>query len=388
MDNRLYILSNGNATEMTKQQYDTEDYLQQIVKNNPHLLTRAWEPDESRLYLIGREFQIAEADRAAAFSLDHLFVANDAVPVLVEVKRSTDTRIRREVVGQMMDYACRAIGWDAAVLREGFRNNNPEDSRAEVDTDEFWERVATNLKTERLRLVFVADKIPDTLRVLIEFLDRSMSNIEVYGVELTPYATHGTIMLSSNIIGNSPLTESKTAKRMFKSWDDASFEEYLRQRGEAALIDIIFGIRDSAKDIGASCVYGNGGAVPSIVIKIKDRRFFKISGWWKKSMGYVYTAEFNIKWFLSYLGDVWTDSRLRELISQLPNKQEFSERGLIWNSPDCLYIDFRAITTPDSLRAFKKNLAALGEVISKALESNLSIVTNKNSTPPPENSAF
>jgi hypothetical protein len=29
----------------------------------------------------------------------------NAVPTLVEVKRSSDTRIRREVVGQMLDYA-------------------------------------------------------------------------------------------------------------------------------------------------------------------------------------------------------------------------------------------------------------------------------------------
>jgi hypothetical protein len=28
----------------------------------------------------------------------------DAVPTLVEVKRSSDTRIRREVMGQMSDY--------------------------------------------------------------------------------------------------------------------------------------------------------------------------------------------------------------------------------------------------------------------------------------------
>jgi hypothetical protein len=46
-----------------------------------------------------------EPDRSARWSLDHLFLD---VPTLVEVKRSTDTRVRREVVGQMLDYAAYA----------------------------------------------------------------------------------------------------------------------------------------------------------------------------------------------------------------------------------------------------------------------------------------
>ncbi|MFI0718271.1 hypothetical protein [Streptomyces sp. NPDC021224] len=37
--------------------------------------------------------------------MDHLFVDADAVPTLVKVNRAADTRIRREVVGQMLDYA-------------------------------------------------------------------------------------------------------------------------------------------------------------------------------------------------------------------------------------------------------------------------------------------
>lgn len=42
----------------------------------------------------------------------------DGVPTLVEVKRSTDTRIRREVVGQMLDHAANAIVyWPVETIR-------------------------------------------------------------------------------------------------------------------------------------------------------------------------------------------------------------------------------------------------------------------------------
>ena len=49
------------------------------------------------------------ADKACSrldrWSLDHLFVSRTGIPVLIEVKRASDTRLRREVVGQLLDYA-------------------------------------------------------------------------------------------------------------------------------------------------------------------------------------------------------------------------------------------------------------------------------------------
>jgi hypothetical protein len=42
-------------------------------------------------------------------------------PTLVEVKRSSDTRLRREVVGQMPDYTANAAAyWPAERIREWF----------------------------------------------------------------------------------------------------------------------------------------------------------------------------------------------------------------------------------------------------------------------------
>jgi hypothetical protein len=57
------------------------------------------------------------------WSLDHLFLDQDAVPTLVEVKRSSDTRIRREVVGQLIDYAANAVVyWPVEALRGAFES--------------------------------------------------------------------------------------------------------------------------------------------------------------------------------------------------------------------------------------------------------------------------
>lgn len=52
------------------------------------------------------------------------------MPTLVEVKRSSDTRIRREVVGQMLDYAANgAVYWPLERLREFFARQCEREGR-------------------------------------------------------------------------------------------------------------------------------------------------------------------------------------------------------------------------------------------------------------------
>jgi hypothetical protein len=52
------------------------------------------------------------------------------VPTPVEVKRSSDTRLRREVVGQMLDYAANAIVyWPADHIRGQFEQRRSIEGR-------------------------------------------------------------------------------------------------------------------------------------------------------------------------------------------------------------------------------------------------------------------
>ena len=64
------------------------------------------------------------------WSIDHLFLEQDAIPTLVEVKRSSDTRIRREVVGQMLDYAANGVRyWADGALRQLFERTCADTGR-------------------------------------------------------------------------------------------------------------------------------------------------------------------------------------------------------------------------------------------------------------------
>lgn len=104
--------------------YSSEEQLQEHLARHPDLLGGA-QMDEAaprRWLLIDRELGVpAEMGGSAHFAIDHLFVDQDGVPTLVEVKRSTDTRLRREVVGQMLDYAANGLRfWPIEELRATF----------------------------------------------------------------------------------------------------------------------------------------------------------------------------------------------------------------------------------------------------------------------------
>jgi hypothetical protein len=197
----IFLLRGDELVEMRQRPYDSEDVLQTLLERYPNLLAgEHMGGGPLRWLLIKREAGVpAQEGGGARWSLDHLFVDQDAVPTLVEVKRSDDTRIRREVVGQMLDYAANGVVyWPAERLRSDFSSRcvreqrEPEDVFREslgdeVDPESFWDAVEQNLRAGRVRLVFVADEIPPELRRVIEFLNERMSPTEVIGIEVRQY---------------------------------------------------------------------------------------------------------------------------------------------------------------------------------------------------------
>ena len=116
---------------MEEAPYDSETLLQKLLADHPDLLAGdqidAEEP--RRWLLVTREMAVpGEQDGAGRWSLDHLFLDQDAIPTLVEVKRSSDTRIRREVIGQMLDYAANAVAyWPVEEIKAKFESRCKDD---------------------------------------------------------------------------------------------------------------------------------------------------------------------------------------------------------------------------------------------------------------------
>ena len=196
-----HMQDDGQLVKMNERGYVTEALLQGYLADHPDLL--AGDQIDSitprRWLLVAREAPLAsEEDGAGRWSVDHLFLDQDAVPTIVEVKRSTDTRIRREVVGQMLDYAANGVVyWSVDRLRAEFMAGSTDHEQAlselledpEADPEEFWQRVKINLQAGKVRLIFVSDKIPDELRRIVEFLNWQMDPAEVLAVEIKQYVS-------------------------------------------------------------------------------------------------------------------------------------------------------------------------------------------------------
>ncbi len=213
----------GELKTLHEQPFATEDDLQTLIAQHPELLDgEQMRPvDPLRWILVTREQGVAEAsDSGYRWALDHMIIDQDATPTLVEVKRGSNSEIRRTIVGQMLDYAAHGSQtWTAEELRRNFEesvraaNFDPHEKLKyllQVDEepdgessweDDFWERVATNLAARRLRLLFVADKIPDELARVVEFLNEQMPKIEVLAVEVKQFRGESTQTLVPRVIG-------------------------------------------------------------------------------------------------------------------------------------------------------------------------------------------
>lgn len=207
MAGEIFLLSGEQLVAMREQAYDSEDLLQALLAKYPHLLAGDQLAGSPRRWLlVKREAGVPDGDAGGSrWSLDHLFIDQEAVPTLVEVKRSDDTRIRREVVGQMLDYAANGVVyWPSERLRSDFETRCAKEQKDadevfreslgdQADQERFWGEVEQNLRSGRVRLVFVADLIPPELRRVIEFLNERMSPTEVVGVEIKQYVGDGGI---------------------------------------------------------------------------------------------------------------------------------------------------------------------------------------------------
>ncbi|MXY56470.1 MAG: hypothetical protein F4029_20310 [Gammaproteobacteria bacterium] len=249
MPEKIYLLNADQKPEpLEETPFRDEDMLQQLLAEHLELLDgEQMRPgDPLRWMLVSREMGI---DR---FSVDHLLVDQDGLPTLVEVKRSTDTRIRREVVGQMLDYAANAaVTWsresvEAALgpdsdtaLRELLDpNRDLEDDDFENASSDFWAKVSNNLTAGSARLVFVADAIPDELVRIVEYLNRHM-DVEVLAVELKHFEGKANRMIVPRIIGRLAKPARTPRRSKSQSVDDflARFDDQQARQAALQLLD-------------------------------------------------------------------------------------------------------------------------------------------------------
>ncbi|MEH2415591.1 hypothetical protein [Nostoc sp.] len=349
MSGGIYLIQdNCQLVEMKKEPYESEDGLQKLLADYPSLL--AGEQIDSvaprRWLLISREIAIPDSeDNAGRWALDHLFLDQDGIPTIVEVKRSTDTRIRREVVGQMLDYAANAVVyWSIEKIRAQFEaNSNAEQllmdliGNEEADLEKFWQQVKTNLQLGKVRLVFVADKIPAELQRIVEFLNRQMSPAQVFAVEIKQYVGQGLKTLVPRVIGQIKSTSPLPIYK--RQWDASSFMKEVETKYSPKAAQVASLILEWATIQTLQIQWGTGRShasfVPKFNYKGKNRTFLRV---WSNATVEIcaYEPPFNL------------EDKKAELLTRFKSVIGTS----ISINPYCWYIPFSALNDEIVLRQF------------------------------------
>jgi hypothetical protein len=190
----LVIQSTGQAVKLERVslgngQYD-EAWLQTLCFNNPTILPIGEiEPAFDGMLPICQEMQTASGP------CDLIFVNETGFITIAECKLWRNPEARRQVVGQILDYAKDLSQWDYSKLQqECLKARKSSDASLftivakhfpDLDESDFIDRVQRNLKKGRFLLLIIGDGIRENMESLVQYLQGqgalnfSMSLLEV-----------------------------------------------------------------------------------------------------------------------------------------------------------------------------------------------------------------
>ncbi len=308
MTDRIFLVTGTNTLEpLDASPYENEAVFQEFVERYPDLLAGDQMNSASprRWLLIKREMGVPDKEGGCnRWSIDHLFLDQDGIPTLVEIKRAQDTRIRREVVGQVLDYAANAVlHWPIDVIRTSYEQTTREagldprqtlldflkhdDSEMTTETEDptaqFWSTTKTNLEAGRIRLVFVADEIPTELENIVSFLNKQMDPCEALAVEMKQYVGNEVRTIAPRVLGQTPESRARKSTRATgdtHDWDELTFLEALQQKHGTAEEDLARRIIEHVRLHVHNFYWGTETVNPTCMAFIESPKIWNLLGIW------------------------------------------------------------------------------------------------------------
>lgn len=149
-----------------------EDQLQQLVHEHPDAL-----PINEIDAAFEGAISICRELNTPAGPIDNFLITPSGLPVIVECKLWRNPQARREVVGQVLDYAKELSRWTSAdIEREAARRGVPSIidlvrmRHPEVDEAEFHDTLTTSLERGRCLLLILGDGIRGGVEAIFEHL--------------------------------------------------------------------------------------------------------------------------------------------------------------------------------------------------------------------------
>ena len=195
-DGTPMFIERGNGRRLERSGFASvelsEGRLQSLLADHPEVLpVEDIDPSFAPPRTVGREVQ------TAAGPIDVLFVSPAGLVTIVETKLWRNPEARREVVGQILDYAKELSGWgyedlDAAAKAsghpEGLWGLVHDQSDGPGSEGRFVDAVTRNLRAGRLLLVVAGDGIREGVERLADYVQEApQSRFQLALVELQLY---------------------------------------------------------------------------------------------------------------------------------------------------------------------------------------------------------
>jgi hypothetical protein len=219
----------GEWREAKILRYSDERDLQKMLYSSPQLIPVQGELNKTRTF-------IDEAGLAGAGCTDLIGVDNDGDIYLVECKLATNPQIRREVIGQILEYA--SYLWEMSyedfdslfVKRKGetLKELLTESVVEGWEFEAFREAVTQNLKTGNFHLIIAVDEMNEQLGEIIAFLGKRGAGVRLQAIELQRYAEDDAEILVPQLHGE--FFQSPAGDRKSVAWNFESFFAEARRK--------------------------------------------------------------------------------------------------------------------------------------------------------------
>ena len=281
---KILLIDSRKVTPLSETEFTGEGKLQDYLEEYPTLIPLADIVEgASDLICIGREVS------AGSGSIDLLCIDKDSLLTVVETKLRRNREARREVIGQIIEYASYVSQWTAddvyRIANEYFAKSTrmPECYKGktletimqeiigpELLDEDFRAKIEQNLRDGRIRLIIAVDELIEPLRATVTFLN-SHSNFDVLLLQVTDFQESETKkVLVPLLFGYS--TKSGGGGRGIKHWDEVSFLTDTKERCEPKIAEAVTKLYEFTKGHADGISWGRGVSYGSFTFRKSRHR--------------------------------------------------------------------------------------------------------------------
>jgi len=180
---KILLIDEKNTTVIDKVKFTEEGKLQDYLEKYPSLIPLSEIVEgASDLLCIGREVSVPSG------AVDLLFIDKDGLLTIVETKLVKNPGIRREVIGQIIEYASYISQWtvdDVYRIANEYGKSNLDEVMGNMGED-FRSNIERNLRNGKMRLIIAVDELIEPLRATVTFLN-SYSNFDILLLQISSF---------------------------------------------------------------------------------------------------------------------------------------------------------------------------------------------------------